>query len=63
MNNQKDTQKTNIDIYGTSNVSDNKSLNNMPIYDFANKKTEKLVTALYMVTDCMESDFTFDRLI
>jgi hypothetical protein len=56
MNNQKDTQKTNIDIYGTSNVSDNKSLNNMPIYDFANKKTEKLVTALYMVTDCMDTD-------
>lgn len=56
MNNQKDTQKTGIDMYRASNVSDNKSLSNMPIYDFANKKTEKLVTALYMVTDCMDTD-------
>jgi hypothetical protein len=29
---------------------------NIPTYDFANKKTEKLVTALYMVTDCMDTD-------
>jgi hypothetical protein len=28
----------------------------MPKYEFANKKTEKLVTALYMITDCMEVD-------
>src|SRR5665648_147980 len=28
----------------------------MPVYEFANKKTEKLVTALYMVSDCMETD-------
>jgi hypothetical protein len=28
----------------------------MPQYEFANKKTEKLVTALYMITDCMETD-------
>jgi hypothetical protein len=28
----------------------------MPTYEFANKKTEKLVTALYMITDCMETD-------
>ena len=56
MNNQKDTQKTGINIYGQSDVSDVKSLSNIPIYDFANKKTEKLVTALYMVTDCMDTD-------
>lgn len=56
MNNQKDTQKTNINIYGESNVSNNKLLSNMPVYEFANKKTEKLVTALYMITDCMDTD-------
>lgn len=56
MNNQKDIKKTNVDIYGQSNVPDNKSLSNMPVYEFANKKTEKLVTALYMVSDCMDTD-------
>jgi hypothetical protein len=56
MNNQKDTQKTNLNIYGQSDVSDNKSLANIPVYEFANKKTEKLVTALYMVSDCMDTD-------
>ncbi len=56
MNNQKDTQKTSIDTYEQSNVSDIKLLANRPIYEFANKKTEKLVTALYMVTDCMDTD-------
>ncbi|MFA6999679.1 MAG: DeoR family transcriptional regulator [Candidatus Paceibacterota bacterium] len=56
MNNQKDTQKTSLNSYGQSNVLDVKSLNNRPIYEFANKKTEKLVTALYMVTDCMDTD-------
>lgn len=56
MNNQKDIKKTNANIYGQSNVSDIKSLSNMPIYEFANKKTEKLVTALYMVSDCMDTD-------
>ena len=56
MNNQKDIQKTNINERGQSNVSDIKSLSNIPIYEFANKKTEKLVTALYMVSDCMDSD-------
>jgi hypothetical protein len=56
MNNQKDTQKTDVNIYGQSDVSDIKSLANMPVYEFANKKTEKIVTALYLVSDCMETD-------
>lgn len=66
MNNQKDTQKTNLNSYGQSNVLDVKTLENKDarldssvarqVYDFANKKTEKLVTALYMVTDCMDTD-------
>ena len=56
MNNQKDTKKTDLNIYGQSNVSDIKSLSDRSIYDFANKKTEKLVTALYMVSDCMDTD-------
>ena len=56
MNNQKDTQKTNINSYGQDSVLDVKSFTDKPIYEFANKKTEKLVSALYMVTDCMETD-------
>lgn len=56
MNNQKDIKKTDVNIYGQSNVHDIKSLSNMPVYEFANKKTEKLVTALYMVSDCMDTD-------
>jgi hypothetical protein len=56
MNNQKDIQKTSVDTYEQSNVSDIKSLIDRPIYEFINKKTEKLVTALYMVTDCMDTD-------
>lgn len=56
MNTQKDTQKTSLNSYGQSNVPDVKSFSNKHIYSFANKKTEKLVTALYMVTDCMDTD-------
>jgi len=56
MNNQKDIKKTDVDSYGQSNVPDVKSLSNMPVFEFANKKTEKLVTALYMVSDCMDTD-------
>lgn len=56
MNNQKDTQKTGLNSYGQSNVLDVKTLNDKHVYEFANKKTEKLVTALYMVTDCMDTD-------
>lgn len=56
MNNQKDIKKTDENMHGQSNVPDIKSLSNMLIYEFANKKTEKLVTALYMVSDCMDTD-------
>lgn len=56
MNNEKDTKKTEINSYGQNSFVDNKALINKPVYEFANKKTEKLVTALYMVTDCMETD-------
>lgn len=56
MNNQKDIQKTDINSYGQTGVSNAVAFNNKSNYDFANKKTEKLVTALYMVTDCMDTD-------
>ncbi len=52
-NNQKDTKNTSLDSYGHS--SPNTLINNSN-YEFVGKKTEKLVTALYMVTDCMDSD-------
>jgi hypothetical protein len=59
-NNQKDIKKTGINyspIDGEkSNVPYVKSLSDMSIYEFANKKTEKLVTALYLVSDCMDTD-------
>ena len=56
MNNEKDNQKTGLNSYGQVNVLDVKALGSRHVYEFANKKTEKLVTALYMVTDCMETD-------
>lgn len=56
MNNQKDIQRTDIKKYGQPSVSDNKSLSSNGIYGLANKKTEKLVTALYLVSDCMDTD-------
>lgn len=56
MDNRKDTQKTSLNSYGHVDVSDIKSLQNNGLYNHANKKTEKLVTALYMVTDCMDTD-------
>jgi len=56
MNNQKDNQKTSLNSYGQRSVLDLKSFGSKPLYEFANKKTEKLVTALYLVTDCMEVD-------
>ncbi len=55
MSDQKDMERTNVNMYNNP-VSDEKSLQNEVVYNFANKKTEKLVTALYMVTDCMETD-------
>jgi hypothetical protein len=56
MNNQKDTKKTELNVYEQNNVSDVKPFNNKYISENTNKKTEKLVTALYMVSDCMEND-------
>lgn len=37
-------------------LSDRKALNNSHIYGSLDKRTEKLITALYMVTDCVVSD-------
>lgn len=37
-------------------VSDTKALQNNSFLNFVSKKTEKLVAALYMVTDCMDAD-------
>lgn len=56
MKDPKDIQKTGLNSYRQSSFSNDKSLENKYIYEFANKKTEKLVTALYMVTDCMETE-------
>lgn len=56
MNEQKDNKKTDISLYKNRYVFDSKIPINKDIYDFVTKKTEKLVTALYMVTDCMETD-------
>lgn len=56
MDNQKDTQRTTTNDYGQLNVSNIKSLSNIAIPSLTNKKTEKLVTALYLVSDCMDSD-------
>ena len=56
MDNQKDIKKTGLTSYGQANVHDSNTLISKPIYEFVSKKTEKLVTALYMVTDCMETE-------
>jgi hypothetical protein len=55
-NQQKDTQKIETNPYGQNDQMNTKMLINKPVYEFVNKKTEKLVTALYMITDCMDSD-------
>jgi hypothetical protein len=53
MQNQKDTLQNKKD----STLSDStNTLNTNAFSEFIIKKTEKLVTALYMVTDCMDSD-------
>lgn len=49
---QKDIQNTSTNSYG--HISN--TLVNNDFYGFSTKKTEKLVTALYMVTDCMDTD-------
>lgn len=56
MNEQKDNKKTDISLYKNKYVFNSKIAINKDIYDFVTKKTEKLVTALYMVSDCMETD-------
>jgi len=57
MDKQKDNQKETPSAVGISPFAGGeKSFISRQIYDFVNKKTEKLVTALYMVTDCMETD-------
>ncbi len=53
MNEQKDTQKTGINSYGQSDSFALKSMVSKGHYEYVEKKTSKLVTALYMVTDCM----------
>lgn len=60
MDYQKDNKKTEImdytqKPYGGA-ISNSKSLINNDSYEYANKKTERIVTALYMVTDCMDAD-------
>jgi hypothetical protein len=54
MNNQKDNERTNLNLYGQYKDIALNSLVNNDANSFINKKTEKLVTALYMVTDCMD---------
>jgi len=56
MDYQKDTTNKDINLYGQGGLSNDKILINKDIFTFSYKKTEKLVTALYMVTDCMDRD-------
>jgi len=60
MNNEKDTKKTATEktqaANNTNHFNNINSLNIKPISEFANKKTEKLVTALCMVADCMDTE-------
>ncbi len=56
MDYQKDTTNKDINLYGQNSFSNDKILINKDIFTFSYKKTEKLVTALYMVTDCMDRD-------
>ncbi len=53
MENQKDISQYSKD---TVLLKPENALNTMSFSDFVSKKVEKLVTALYMVTDCMEKD-------
>jgi hypothetical protein len=55
MNNQKDNEEILKTGNGTTGLSDISEFNFKAFSGFATKKTEKLVTALYMVTDCMDS--------
>ncbi len=56
MNYEKDIQnQTDNKTFNQTDINKEPLLNNA-FSEFATKKTQKLVTALYMVTDCMESD-------
>lgn len=56
MDNSQNIKKTDNTPYGQIGLSDKRYLQNKSTYTFAIKKTEKLITALYMVTDCMEAE-------
>lgn len=56
MSNQKDTQRTTTNNQRQLDVPDTNSLSGIAVYGLTNKKTEKLVTALYLVSDCMDTD-------
>ncbi len=59
MSKQKDTKKTYIKHIQSdkeqSSFNDGNIITINSVYEFANKKTEKIVTALYMVADCMDT--------
>lgn len=56
MNNQKDIKNKETNSYGHTESTSSNIILHKPLYETVNKKTEKLVTALYMVTDCMDTD-------
>jgi hypothetical protein len=56
MDNTDNYKKTEGSHMGHMSLFDKKYLQSKSLYDFSIKKTEKLVTALYMVTDCMDTD-------
>jgi hypothetical protein len=60
MNDQKDSfknrQKIGNSPLGQDSVFNHLDIENKEVYSFVIKKTEKIVTALYMVTDCMDTD-------
>ncbi len=55
MQNQNDIKEFSKTANGQTDLSQSLNFNFKAFYNFTNKKTEKLVTALYMVTDCMET--------
>lgn len=56
MNNQKDIDNINLKSQGHKELLNYNSIVNKSSIIFPTKKTEKLVTALYMVTDYMDTD-------
>ncbi len=56
MNNEKDTKKTGVNSYGQTESFGLQTLALNPNYSHTEKKTSRLITALYMVTDCMETE-------